>query len=170
MSISGYEIEWRRMDMIGRHWPKLREYAPHCAAVLLIVVLGCLSGFFTGRVSSARLANDAKWSLPEWRPYQRAGAAVIDGASAVFFSDAPSRRKVKASSVDLKAWRFVGTVNEGGQVRAVLVVGQPPRVLHVEPGGRLPNGEQISAIEDGLLRYMDENGPRELHLFKKDEK
>jgi hypothetical protein len=158
------------MATITKYWPKFRDYAPHCAVMLLNIALGCLSGFFTGRVSGARVAGDAKWSLPAWNAYQKADAAKIDDAAAVFFSDAPSRKTVKAAPVDLKAWRFVGTVKEGGQIKAVLMVGQPPRVVHVEEGGRLPNGEQISAIEDGLIRYVDESGPRELHLVKKDEK
>ncbi len=142
---------------------QLREYLPHLGAAVAIALAGVLFGLQESSQAGRAKAEPERWRLPAIAPRVDASAAQEADLEAAFLSDGPKKAD-KAKTQEL-AWRFVGTTRSGDQTAAVIVLAKPPKVIRLEPGAKLPNGEEIVDIENGLLRYRDDTGAHELRAF-----
>jgi hypothetical protein len=110
-----------------------------------------------------------RWALTDWRPF-KAGTLRDEVIAAEIWAESPDK-KVKAPVAQVvqvvPLWRFVGTVENGGDRLAMIEV-DGLRVRRMAVGDELPNGARIQTVEVGALTYADNGENRTLKLFDKE--
>ncbi len=144
---------------------KFREYAPHIGVVAAILIGAVLFGLREGAPKDDGKAGADRWSLPPVPAHIAVPPTDIASVAALFYDDGAGKPKAaKANAADQK-WQFVGTARTGNSITAIVVLPKRTGVLRLSQGSQLPGGEQIVAVDNGLMRYTDENGQHELRAF-----
>ncbi len=155
-------------DKLQEYLPLARPYLPHAVALLVFALLGWMNGYFQASrtVSNPDLAET--WSVPNWAPTQLGPERAMftnldiwDGAKR------PAAAKVVAAQLP---WRFIGTVREGEEYAAVILINNTGKIRRFGVGDALPNGEKVISISHGALQLDVAGTPRELRLFKLENK
>ena len=142
---------------------QFREYLPHAGIVAAILLSAVLFGLQESSRNDDGKAEADRWNLPVI-PGHIVIPPTDTAAVAGLFFDGSAKPKLQASTVDQK-WQFVGTARTGNSITAIVVLPKKTGVLRLQQGARLPNGEQIVAVDNGVMRYTDENGQHELRAF-----
>jgi hypothetical protein len=143
---------------------QFREYLPHAGIVTAIVMAAVLFGLREGSPKNDGAAGADRWNLPNIPGRVAASPADTASVAALFYDEGGAKPKAQANPADLK-WRFVGTARTGKTLTAIIVLPKRTGVLRLEQGAKLPSGEQIVAVDNGLMRYTDESGQHELRAF-----
>ncbi len=152
------------MDLT-RHILRLREYLPHAGIALAMVLAGVLFGVQEPGQTALRKAEADKWRLPAANLHPQVEAEDIAATAAMFVDDDPNKKQDKTKAAPSQAWHFVGTARSGDHIAAVIVMPKVAHVMRLEQGAKLPNGEEIVSVDDGVLRYTDDAGQHELRAF-----
>ena len=143
---------------------RFREYLPHAGIVAAIVMAAVLFGLREGSRTTDDKADENRWTLPSIPGSVAVPPDDTAAVAALFFDEVGTKPKAQSNVADQK-WRFVGTARAGNRIAAIVVLPQRTGVLRLEQGAKLPSGEQIDAVDNGLMRYTDENGQHEVRAF-----
>lgn len=153
-----------------------RTYAIHFAALGLIAILGWVVGLNSGSQSSTDTRGADAFAPPAWQRFQ-AGPSRARATEVANFVTDPSEQvapkveeKVEAEKGPDDAWRFIGTAVNGNETVAFIVVGKPAKLLTVAGKDKLPNGEEVVAIEVDRLKYSRDGQDLEVKLFERKKK
>ena len=143
---------------------QFREYLPHAGVVAAIVMAAILFGLREGSRTSDGKADENRWTLPSIPGRVAVPPDDTAAVTALFFDEGGAKPKAQVNAADQK-WSFVGTARAGNSIAAIVVLPQRMGVLRLEQGAKLPSGEQIDSVDNGLMRYTDENGQHEVRAF-----
>lgn len=153
---------------IQEYLPLARPYVPHGAALLVFALLGWMNGYF----QASRTVNNPNltetWSTPNWAPTQLGPERMLY-TNLDIWDGAKRQVAAKAAGPQLP-WRFIGTVQEGDQYAAVILLNATGKIRRFTVGEALPNGEKVVAISHGALQLDVAGTPQELRLFKLENK
>lgn len=145
----------------------IQAFKPHLTAAGGFLAVGVAVGVL--RISATANVPDQSetWSLPKITP-PKAVAFSADDVGTRFWSEQPRATKKKDDDKVKKApvipWRFIGTVNQGAGLVAVIEIGGT-KVKWMKAGEPLPDGAVISEISEGQLLIDRQGSPQTLRLF-----
>lgn len=141
-----------------------RQYTPHLTALGICVILGTAWGLL--RINAtAKLPDQAdRWELPSIAPPVLT-ELTADQVAARFWSEQPRAPKKKEAEVKkpVDQWRFVGTVDQGTLLLAVIET--EGKVRRLKAGDTLPDGGTIVDVSEGALAIDAQGTPQTLRLF-----
>lgn len=143
----------------------LRQYTPHLTAVGVCILLGIALGILRMNAAANVPEQAERWALPKITP-----PTIVDltaeQIAARFWSEQPRAAKTKAV-VEVKKpveqWRFVGTVDQGATLLAVIETAG--KISRLKIGQTLPDGAVITEITEGKLSIDRQGTPQTLLLF-----
>ena len=148
-----------------RKFAQYREYLPHAGVVAAIVLFAVLFGLHEGSQKGSNKAEGDRWHLPNIPVHVTVKPEEPATVAGLFYDEVgAAKAKAPVAVVDQK-WHFVGTTRTGNSISAVVVLPKKMGVLRLGQGAKLPNGEEIVAVDNGVMRYTDESGQHELRAF-----
>lgn len=130
----------------------------------LAVALAAVAGWFRPvpqDIPPGTLPGDT-WALPSEGMLERSSAALAAASRKVPWVSASAPSGGAGATVGPSDWTLMGVVLDKGKPTALIRTSAKPDVLRVTPGGTLPDGARLVAIERGGV-VVDSNGCRRRH-------
>lgn len=143
-----------------------QPYFSHAITVGLFAVAGVLFGLIRANSSAGLAPQVDKWSIPKTSAPAALEVNTEEIASRFWTEQARGPKKKAEPQIVKKVapWNFVGTINQGGQVIAVIAT-EKNKILRLKVGDLLPGDEKIIEIAEGQFSFEREGGPQTLKLF-----
>lgn len=145
----------------------LFEYRPHVMALGVSLVLGVVIGIVRANTTSSAAEQAERWRLPNATNAPATGPSAED-INTLFWAETPRELKKKAdpnaAKKKIEAWRFVGTVDQGPDVVAVIEIGGT-KISRLKVGATLPDEAVITKIDEGELTLDRQGTPQTVRLF-----
>jgi hypothetical protein len=143
----------------------LRFYIPHVTALAMALLAGVGIGFSTIFARPPTVDTADRWALPHWAAYH-AGSKPNELSHMALWAEDPTKHKDDATAKPpAPPWRFIGTVQDGKRLLAMIELDQGKRVQRLGAGDPLPNGAPVKTINFGELTYMENDTETTLKLF-----
>jgi hypothetical protein len=143
-------------------------YLPHLLALGLALTAGIAIGMVKANSTPTIGPTADRWTLPNWAPFQSGEQRVKLASASLWGSEPQNRREVAVEAPAAPAWRFVGTVREGGDLLAVVELDKGRKVQRLKAGDQLPNGDRIQRVDDGALAVLTGSNEEVLRIFSQD--
>jgi len=154
----------RIADKLRYFLPVAKPFLPHIAALAFVAVLGWMNGYFQASKQAVNPDLSDNWAVPNWTPYRAGPEGMIVAAMNIWDGKrAPVAKKEETAE---KTWQLVGTVRSGKTYTAIIQLSEGGRIQRAEPGGVLPNGEKVVAVENGVLQIDVGGTQQEIKLFQ----
>jgi hypothetical protein len=143
-------------------------YLPHLLALGLALMAGIAVGMVKANSTPTVGPTADRWTLPNWAPFQSGEQRGTLAAASLWGLEPQKRQEIAVEAPPVPAWRFVGTVREGGDLLAVVELDKGRKVQRLRAGDQLPNGDRIQTVDDGRLGVVADNDERVLRIFSQD--